>query len=760
MSEATRTIRLNEMLSGSRERMHETFIPSRIHWSLVCRFILAALVSLGIAYGIGLTGGLIAVIAVLFMPVLPHSPTLALMRGGAAVVGFGAGWLLAYQFVDQPWALFAILMLNGYFWFYMMANGLPFLTMMLLGMMPVLVCWMVYSGHSDEDVSHALAEFLCGVGGSELVALTWRNTGEQRLLKLSAASLRDFASELRDNYGLGRPDQITAGRSRWVPGKNLGFNNLLGIARAELGEHAHEYKRLCCLVAHVRYLLIWPKVYDTFVRGGHFDQWMIDLEPERMRIHDAIAATVEDLARGLESGRPASPHPDLEDAFRTLDERTTEWLEKNRSALSLRTISLIEARCQYGQSAIEALGRIGAFTRREDEIDPTLVWTMPRPTFLSIFLDFNPKSGLFAFKALICVAIGFIIASIFYQWPGSVIILLMCGFLAPLTIGGLNVMFIDRIWGLLAAVVTCGFSILVIIPNLTQVGELLLLVGVVMMPGIVLALVPKTASMGLSYAMAVLFILTGSKHPSADLDPLQIRFLSVAGATLICYVVFLVVIPVKARDLVTERLHGALAATSRMIRQCRFFADPERRDSVETTASRHAAIAAGGNFSQLLEELHSESNAPERLLRMRSELVDDVNTCLALAAANSILTEHPLFRKDTHIAEMMDDVLEGLSASLSALAEYTAGNATLEDVNAAYTRVDGAIEREKQLILRIGIADRFELDDPERLHSRIILAEYSHHFAMLRVQRRLLRRLQMRDALHVAVQAEAVGRTA
>ena len=94
------------MLEGSLGRMFTTLFRHPVPWTQVLRVILATVFSLGLAYGIGLTGGLVTVIAVLFMPVLPHSPSLAILRFGSAIVGTGIGWSLSYQFVDQPWLLF------------------------------------------------------------------------------------------------------------------------------------------------------------------------------------------------------------------------------------------------------------------------------------------------------------------------------------------------------------------------------------------------------------------------------------------------------------------------------------------------------------------------------------------------------------------------------------------------------------------------------------------------------------------------------
>ena len=105
MTRAKKHPRNQGILEGSLGRMNTTYFHETVQWDQVLRFIIAALVALGVAYGIGLTGGLITVIAVLFMPVLPHSPSLAVLRFGTGIAGFGIGWLLAYQFTDQPLAV-------------------------------------------------------------------------------------------------------------------------------------------------------------------------------------------------------------------------------------------------------------------------------------------------------------------------------------------------------------------------------------------------------------------------------------------------------------------------------------------------------------------------------------------------------------------------------------------------------------------------------------------------------------------------------
>ena len=295
----------------------------------------------------------------------------------------------------------------------MMATGFPFLTMMLMGLMPVLVGWMVYAGKSPEVVSTVLSQILCGIFGSELICLLWPNTAEKRIAKASAATLRDFSKQIREAFGSDRPLDNQTGKVRWTPSQSLGFNNLLTLARSELGEETKRFKSLAGLVEHVRYLLVWPKVYEVFIRGGHFDKWMIELEPERLKLHDELYKAVEQLAQALEDGTEASDIDDLEKQFEVLDRRTSEWMAENRSELPLENRAVIEARCHYGGVVLDRLKKIICFTRNQSTFEDEDAWDIPRPMLTGILLNWNPNTGLFAFKGLTAVASGFVVASLF-----------------------------------------------------------------------------------------------------------------------------------------------------------------------------------------------------------------------------------------------------------------------------------------------------------------------------------------------------------
>ena len=744
---------------GCIARMKGGLDPRTVQWDQVLRFILAALVSLGVAYGIGLTGGLITVIAVLFMPMLPHSPRLAIFRAVTAIIGFGFGWLLSYQFVDQPWLLLLVLSANAYFWFYMMASGFPFLSMMVLGLMPLLVAWMVYAGKPPEMVSTSIAQFLCGVFGSEFIAMVWPNTAAMRLRKQSAGALRTFASQIHAGFGSDLVEQKTLGSTDWDPTISLSFNNLLMSAREELGVRSREFIRLSGLVENIRHIAAWPRIYHLFITGGRFDKWMIDLLDERTVLHGEIYKSTEEIARAIEESRPAEQQVGLEKAFQDLWDKSDKWMEDNLENLSTETIAFMHTRVRYSRASMYRLNEIIKFTRQEAVDEESRQDDLPRVSMTDIAHGFNPKSGVFALKSLICVLIGFAIASIYPNWDGSLVLLLMSGFLAPLTLGALGIMFFDRIWGLVMAVIVAFLAITLVMPNITAVGNLLVLVGVVLLPGAILALKPATASMGLSYAMALLFILTSAEQPSVSLEPIQERFVSVGGATLICFMVFMIILPNTAPDLLSSRLKQALGSIADLLASSKLVdQDPVDRNT-EIIRLRHASVRSCGEFDQFVRDFYWESDSPERLQRYQHRMVDLLHSNLLLAGNASVLSCERRI-DDSTLVESMNDTMSSLATAQQELSIMSMVEGEYKDIKKAFDVVREKLVIEKQAIEQAKVSEGTRLGRPEREESIYMLAEYALHLILFRYQQRIHRCQVMRDLLHERVGLQYIGRTA
>ena len=749
------------MIEGSVDRLNSGLFRIPVDWVQVARYLMATVLAIGIAYGIGLSGGVVTVIAVLFMPALPHSPRLAIWRFLTGVIGFGGGWLVAYQFVDQPWLLLSIVFMNSFFWFYMLATGYPFLNMMILGIMPVLVTWMVYAGAPMRDVAIVLAEYLCGVFASEVVSHLWPNSGEKLLKKNAAAALRSFANQIRSVFGDGRPGKTESGKSVWTAAQSLGFNNLLVRCRAEFGsKQSADYQRLVGLVENIRHIIAWPRMYSFFVRRNHFDKWMMDLMDERNALHHATYRSMDALASAIEGGFAAEEQTELADAWRTLDLKSRHWINENREQISLETIALIEARCHSGEVMVYRVNEIVKFTRGEvtdnDDAEPDL----PSATFDGILKKFDLKIATFAFKSMLCLSVGFLVASVYADWGGSLILLLMCGFLAPITVGGLNVMFIDRILGLVLAALIGLFIFLILMPDMVQVGELLFVLSVALVPGYILALKPKTASMGLSYAMGMLFMLTGEKFPGVSLDPIQERLISVAGATSICYLVFRIVLPTTAADLIGMRLKNAFAALADLIGVSGQAGTDKEQMREDRKNARHSAVRALGAFGQLVGDLESESVAVGRMKGLRLNLLETLSSTMLCAGSNSIVTANSAYLSGNAARKQLDKTLASLGDLQRVLSDLVAGSKDYDAFAVQSERVAALMEDEKKVVAEAAIALANESDSPLRKTGRLILTEYAYHRALRHFQQDLYRNVQIHHILIRTESQEAVGRTA
>ena len=68
----------------------------------------------------------------------------------------------------------------------------------------------------------------------------------------------------------------------------------------------------------------------------------------------------------------------------------------------------------------------------------------------------------------------------------------------------------------------------------------------------------RTGAAGLNYAMSLLFIFSLSDRPSVHLDLIEERFVSVAAASLLPWMVFGIIKPTYARDRINEFIGKAI----------------------------------------------------------------------------------------------------------------------------------------------------------------------------------------------------------
>ena len=187
------------------------------------------------------------------------------------------------------------------------------------------------------------------------------------------------------------------------------------------------------------------------------------------------------------------------------------------------------------------------------------------------------------------------------------------------------------------------------------------------------------------------------------------------GATLITYIVFRVVVPTSARDLITVRLKDVLQAVSTLIKHNIFTPQEYCPQRCEATRLRHQAVRAGGGFDQLIDDLYWESNPPVKVMEMRQSVIQLVNANLALAAANSVLTSVPLNYPDPRVTEAMNASVQHLGHVQDQMAEFADGASSVHEIHDLMKQSDRCLLEERNLILELEIADHVDFDKHEHV---------------------------------------------
>ena len=283
------------LLGSATIRSWKALTQDSVAWVDVVRLTVGSALALVLAYSLNVSGGFVTVLGVLFIPFMPHTPVLGLLRMIAGVVACGLGWLLSYQLVDQPWFLVPLLAFNAFIFFYFLARGLPLMIMLILGLFPLAVGWMIMTGRTGSDVIVLILELECGLFAAEFVSFVWPKTAEKKLRNRIGTELLavrdDYRSMLGENEERGR-----LGKVKWEPARSLGFNRLSDLMKSERGKNDPDLSRLLSIVNHTRYLLAWPTIFSSFVPSGRFDQWMTELRSIRNQVHQSVYQILPDLS--------------------------------------------------------------------------------------------------------------------------------------------------------------------------------------------------------------------------------------------------------------------------------------------------------------------------------------------------------------------------------------------------------------------------------------------------------------------------------
>ena len=745
-------------IMGSFERIRAVFTSPAANHRLVIRQMIAATLALLLAYSVGVSGGMVTVIGVLFMPSIPHSIFLACSRLVFSVVGCGMGWILGMQFGETPLVLITLLATNALIFYYLMAKGLPVFIMILMGLMPIGFAWLVISGKSSVVAQEILIELLCGVFAMEVVSLLWPDRALDKLRANVGGAMCRFSHEYQQMFdGTGSKSVIRP--KHWRASTNTAFNTSMLFARSEVGSHDRELNRLVSIVDQIRHVLPWPDILYLFLSGGKYDKWATELSTERSDLHRCIQTTTLELGTAINQRGTAVSLDAARESMDRLEAASGDWVKRNRDTLDLEQISIFYARCDLGHEMNNRFERINSTLIERFRQRGASLKNIPPTVFSNVKKGFDSAAALFSVKATLSVFISFLIGLIYLDWSGCIILILLSGFLAPLSFGGLTVTFIDRIVGLIIAAFVALMCIMLLLPDIDDVGVFLLLLCFVTYPFWLLATNPLTAGLGLSALMASFYILTSPFAPSASLAPVETRVIAVGGATLVSYLVFLLFMPVTALQIVTVRIDELLNSIARI---AAFY--PSRDAEAVTNEDdlrvlAHESVRALANFDQLVHDLRSELSPHGRYARIRAELLNEFSVLVPLIVNCVNVGIRIPSTETSQFIELRLAMKHAVTDFFGDLSDYSSGpRAGSFSLEPGLLKCIEAHEKLGDHLEREGYADRAIVGDDQ--DARVALIYHAYHRIIIRRLRVIRRLMVIRLEESRRVRPQKVARTA
>jgi multidrug resistance protein MdtO len=258
----------------------------------------------------------------------------------------------------------------------------------------------------------------------------------------------------------------------------------------------------------------------------------------------------------------------------------------------------------------DALGRLGAdIARRRTGADAPRA--PAKSTLLVADAWSNPEHAHFALKTTIAVMASYFIYTML-DWPGIRTAVTTCFFVALGSVGETMHKLTLRIGGALIGGAAATLSIVYVLPQMTDIGQLALLIAAVSAVSAWVATSSELLSyLGLQMAFAFFLGVLNDYGPTIELTPARDRIVGILLGNVLITIVFSVMWPVSALVGARQVLAQALGALSELVRNATQPLVDIRLTAVQkiTEARRLVSIAAfethllqRGDRTETLEE--------------------------------------------------------------------------------------------------------------------------------------------------------------
>lgn len=621
----------------------DIFLSQLARWHEVlpgtAAFLLAAAIVATLVHTFDLPGGVLPALPVLTMPLVPHSWRLFWRRIVTVGIACTGCYLVGTILQQQPWLILPFITIYGFVGFYVTSRGLDMFNFMVLVGTPILLIWQGSVGRSLGEVCWQSAEqILVGTLVSGSLGLVFlRGTFEQSLRERIAGRMEALASVLR--APLYREPQA---QPEWSIQQSAITERMLARLRAEQGRTAR-CRNLHTLVECLRLMLGLNSVRRMLYTLPHSQGFIEAQGDAAMPVRRAFAEQLEAIASAVRNRHAVGALPSTDAAIAGFERRCAELnAVADGDRPTARGTVLIEsiAVLYRGMALVIGLAAEATGPRSAAIFELFLISIIEerpgwRPLAVISELVHRPDrwSSIFAAKGVIVTLIAFAIASLYPDWGGSTVLLLMSLLLTSLNMGGVAASFSARLVGLIGSLIASLIAIVVFLPNAQDPWIYAAVLTAAIAPGAVAMQFPASSGIGLSYAMTVFFTLTSSDTLTVSLDPIQQRFASVGGATLLAWLVFLLIRPVYARERIGDGLGVAIEANAALLR---FGADPSqagsaaarRKYEIDLRSKAHAALTA---LDGIIVDAKAEIGADAERLHLLEAIRGSIERQLLLA---------------------------------------------------------------------------------------------------------------------------------
>lgn len=508
---------------------------------------------------------------VLLVTAVHHSIGLLVRRIAVVIVVISTSHGVLGLLTEQPWLLVAIAMGIAFVGFYLLGRGLDLLSYLLAILVPVLFAWQSANGIVDAHMAWIqFQQLIVGLLVSGTLGILFLGDRFERDLRRRLSS--DLAAV---GEGLLKPldDEYGDGYLTWDAGQSASLETMLhGLRHVRGGTVASA--NLVLAGDCTRYLLGINRMRLALLEHGRPDFFLAGVARSLPVLRDRLGRQLLEISAAIAEARPATRIPGLESATRRFRADCRRMVRAAPPGTPTMQISFIAA-ASRAVTDMHRIARTLVATTGRRRATPASRLRMPRWdqrsdwSLLSVLRELvtapDAAAITFAAKGTITMAVAFAIASVYDQWSGASVFLLMTMFLSTVFQGSLRASMMLRAVGLLLSTLVSILTITTVLPNIGSIGGYVIFIGLVMLPGGLMIVRPRSAAAGLNYAMSMFFIFTTNSRLEIGLGLVDDRFIAVAGASLLPWLVFSLVRPTYARERVQTCLATAVASVRRSI---------------------------------------------------------------------------------------------------------------------------------------------------------------------------------------------------